>query len=130
MRRVLTVLVVLACVMSFVLPAYCACNCTGKGAAPQRPCNDPADGTALEKLGRGIANSISFPFEIPLQMSKVNVSDGPLAGLTWGLLKGLGMAGVRACVGVYEIVTFPFPMPECYAPILKDPEYMFEDQNW
>jgi len=84
----------------------------------------------LKKLGRGLCNIGTFPFEIFLQASRVNTSDGPMAGATWGLLKGIGMAGTRLAVGVYETVTFPVPMPKDYQPILKDPEFMFEDSNW
>jgi hypothetical protein len=35
---------------------------------------------------------------------------------------GLGMTLVRPVVGVYELITAPFPAPEGYRPILK-PEY-------
>jgi len=85
---------------------------------------------ALKKLGRGICNCVTFPFEIFEQMKRINISDGPMAGCTWGLLKGVGMTGVRAAVGVYEVATFPIPLPRHYDPILKDPEFFFEEQNW
>jgi len=85
---------------------------------------------ALKKLGRGLANCVTFPFEIVEQIKNTNNSDGPVAGWTWGLLKGIGMTGVRAVVGVYEVVTFPIPLPKHYAPILKDPEFFAEDMNW
>ena len=85
---------------------------------------------ALKKLGRGLANCITFPIEIFDQMKKTNLSDGPVAGCTWGLLKGIGMTGVRAVVGVYEVITFPVPLPRNYEPILKDPEFFAEDMNW
>ena len=85
---------------------------------------------ALKKLGRGLANCITFPFEIFEQIKKTNLSDGPIAGWTWGLLKGVGMTGVRAVVGVYEVATFPVPLPKNYEPILKDPEFFAEDMNW
>jgi putative exosortase-associated protein (TIGR04073 family) len=70
----------------------------------------------------------TFPLELPSQISKTNVTDGPMAAFTWGLLKGVGMTGFRALVGVYETVTFPMPIPERYEPILTDPEFFFEDQ--
>ncbi len=85
---------------------------------------------ALKKLGRGLCNCITFPFEIFEQIKRTNLSDGPMAGWTWGLLKGIGMTGVRAVVGVYEVATFPLPLPKHYEPILKDPEFFFEDTNW
>jgi len=85
---------------------------------------------ALKKLGRGICNCVTFPLEIFEQIKRTNASDGPMAGWTWGLLKGIGMTGVRAVVGVYEVVTFPLPLPKHYEPILKDPEFFAEDMNW
>lgn len=88
-------------------------------------CQDP-----MKKLGRGLCNVVTFPFEVPEQISKTNNSDGPMAGCTYGLLKGIGMMGVRAIVGVYEVATFPIPLPEAYKPILTDPEFFFEDQSW
>ena len=85
---------------------------------------------AVKKLGRGLCNIGTFPFEILLQSSRVNNSDGPLAAATWGLLKGLSMSVVRLGVGVYETVTFPIAGPNNYGPILTDPEFIFEDSNW
>jgi hypothetical protein len=40
------------------------------------------------------------------------------------------MMCVRAVVGVYEIATFPIPLPKGYGPILKDPEFFFEEMIW
>lgn len=85
---------------------------------------------ALKKLGRGLCNCVTFPFEIFEQIKRTNLSDGPMAACTWGVLKGVGMTGVRAVVGVYEVATFPIPLPKEYKPILKDPEFFFEEQNW
>ena len=85
---------------------------------------------ALRKLGRGVCNAVTCPFEIPLQMSRTNQSDGPFAGVTYGFIKGVGMMTLRALVGVYETVTFPIPLPRHYKPILSDPEFFFEDMNW
>ena len=86
--------------------------------------------TAVKKLGRGACNVITAPFEIFEQTKRVNNSDGPMAGFTYGLLKGIAMTGVRAVVGVYEIATFPIPFPIHYKPILKDPEFFFEEMDW
>lgn len=85
---------------------------------------------ALRKLGRGVCNVVTSPYEIVYQTSQVNNSDGAFAAFTVGILKGFSMILVRAAVGVYEVVTFPFPVPKEYKPILKDPEFFFEDQNW
>ena len=109
-RSVLILLFALVLIAALASPAYC---------------DDP-----VKKLGRGLCNIGTFIFELPLQVSRVNQVDGPMAGATWGVLKGIGMSGVRLLMGAYETITFPFPMPKDYQPILKDPEFMFEEQNW
>jgi putative exosortase-associated protein (TIGR04073 family) len=71
---------------------------------------------------------VTFPLEIPNQISKTNITDGPMAAFTWGIIKGVGMTAFRALVGVYETVSFPVPCPAGYEPILTDPEFFLEDQ--
>ncbi|MFH0763628.1 MAG: exosortase system-associated protein, TIGR04073 family [Candidatus Omnitrophota bacterium] len=97
-------------VVSLAMPAYCD--------------------DALKKLGRGICNVVSCPLELVMQPSRVNNSDGPMAAFTYGIIKGVAMTGLRAIVGVYEVATFPIPIPKNYGPVLNDPEFFFEDQNW
>lgn len=109
-RSVLVLLSVFLLIMVSASPAYCD--------------------DAVKKLGRGLCNIGTFIFELPLQISRVNATDGPMAGCTWGVLKGLGMSIYRLGVGAYETVTFPIPAPKDYKPILTDPEFMFEEQNW
>lgn len=94
-------------------------------------CSTPAYcDDALKKLGRGLSNVVMCPFEILLQIARVNNSDGPMAAASYGVLKGVGMTGLRALVGVYEVATFPIPLPKYYKPILTDPEFFFEEMNW
>ena len=109
-KKIFVIGLIFLIVISLAMPAYC---------------DDP-----LKKLGRGICNVITCPFELFLQSSRVNNSDGAMAALTYGILKGVAMTGLRAVVGVYEVVTFPIPVPKNYGPILKDPEFFFEEQNW
>ena len=131
MRKIFIGIVVVLCIAVCAGTAYCGCSSCAKPstcASASGECGQ--GGTMITKLGRGVCNCITFPFELFLQMSRTNRCDGPMAGVTVGLLKGVGMAGIRAAVGVYEVATFPLPCPECYRPILTDPEYMFEDQTW
>jgi len=109
-KRVFVIGVIILLALSFAMPAYCD--------------------DALKKLGRGICNVATSPYELIYQTMKSNNSDGAFAAVTVGVLKGVGMIAVRALVGVYEIVSFPFPIPKDYQPVLKDPEFFFEDQNW
>ena len=78
--------------------------------------------TPGEKAGRGLA-AITTPFlEIPGNILETSREDGPLAGWTMGLAKGLGMSIVRPVVGFYELLSAPFEAPADYEPILS-PEY-------
>ncbi|MFA5500671.1 MAG: exosortase system-associated protein, TIGR04073 family [Candidatus Omnitrophota bacterium] len=88
------------------------------------------DDTPTTKLGRGLANILTFPLEVPEQVSRVNNSDGPFAASTVGVLKGLGWAVGRVCVGVYETATFMLPFPKGYKAIMRDPEYFLESSNF
>ncbi len=82
---------------------------------------DPA-----KKLGRGLANILTGWVELPKNIYDVSVEENPLAGLTIGLAKGIGMTIVRTGAGIYEVVTFPFPIPEDYGPVLE-PEFVFSE---
>lgn len=79
---------------------------------------------AFTKLGRGVANALTGWVELPKNIYNVSVEENALAGVTLGLAKGAGMTIVRTGAGIYEIATFPFPLPQDYKPILE-PEYVF-----
>ena len=81
--------------------------------------NDP-----FTKLGRGVANTLTGWVELPKNIHQTSVEDNVLSGITLGLAKGVGMTIVRTGAGIYEIATFPFPLPQDYRPILE-PEYVF-----
>ena len=106
-RTILIALMVFLLTAAFTSPAYC---------------NDPG-----KKLGRGICNVFTFPLELYTQFTEVNNDFGVFAAGTWGIIKGFGMSAVRLLVGVYEVATFPFPIPEDYMPILTDPEFYGEN---
>lgn len=79
-----------------------------------------------KKLMRGLANIITGWVELPKNIYETSVEDNVFAGITIGLAKGIGMTIVRTGAGVYETITFPFPIPEDYAPVLE-PEYVFSE---
>jgi len=91
------------------------------GFATQCYAQDPA-----KKLGRGLANIVTGWVELPKNIYDTSVEENVLAGLTMGLAKGVGMTIVRTGAGVYETVTFPFPIPEDYQPVLE-PEFVFSE---
>ncbi|MFP4382274.1 MAG: exosortase system-associated protein, TIGR04073 family [Candidatus Sumerlaeia bacterium] len=75
------------------------------------------------KLGRGLVNVFTGWLEIPSQIGKTIRKTDPVTGTVIGLLKGSAWTVARMCTGVYEVVTFPFPLPENYEPIIE-PEYI------
>ncbi len=81
--------------------------------------NDP-----FTKLGRGLANTLTGWVEIPKNIYATSTEENVFSGVTLGLAKGAGMTIVRTGAGIYEIATFPFPLPENYKAILE-PEYVF-----
>lgn len=91
------------------------------GMATQAYAQDPA-----KKLGRGLANILTGWVELPKNIYETSVEENVLSGLTMGLAKGVGMTIVRTGAGVYETVTFPFPIPEDYKPVLE-PEFVFSE---
>lgn len=67
------------------------------------------EGTAARKLQRGFLNIALFPMEISTGIAREG-KEGKVEP-TWffGGLKGIERGVYRAVVGIYEIVTFPFP---------------------
>ncbi len=81
---------------------------------------------AAEKAVRGLANTgLGLVVELPKTVYYDTLEDGPLYGLTVGILEGLSWGIARTLVGVYEVVTFPFPVPDGYRPIYK-PDYPYQ----
>jgi len=85
----------------------------------------PAAG-ATTKLVRGGVNLATGWVELPKRITETTNANGAFAGWTGGLLRGLGYGFVRTVAGAYELVTFPFPAPPRYAPVIQ-PEFVFND---
>ena len=81
----------------------------------------------IKKLGRGVANIITGWVEIPKNVYETSQDENILMGLTIGLAKGLGMSVIRTGAGIYDAVTFPFPIPQDYEPLLE-PEYVLGEE--
>lgn len=113
-QKVIATAVLILCVAAIALPAVAQ------------------EGSVVEKigkkLGRGIVNVATGWIELPKNIYDTSVeTNNPLMGITYGTLKGIGMTVVRTGAGVYDAVTFLFPMPKDYDPILK-PEFVFEEK--
>jgi putative exosortase-associated protein (TIGR04073 family) len=77
------------------------------------------------KLGRGVGNILTGWIEMPKNIYDTSVENNVLAGITLGLVKGVGKTVMRTVVGAYETVTFPIPVPEDYA-VIVEPEFVIE----
>jgi len=71
------------------------------------------------KLGRGVANSTEFIRlgEMNRSMEQEALFGGPDVGITTGLVKGIHHTLARTGVGIYEVVTCPFPP---YGPVFTN----------
>lgn len=83
-----------------------------------------AENNPMTKLGRGVLNIFDAVVEIPGTMIRDTEADGIASGVTKGTVMGVINTVVRALVGVYEVATFPVPIPEGYGPILDDPKFL------
>ena len=86
--------------------------------------------TMWDKLKRGVINTVSGCVEIPGCIYDVCNREGGLAGSTWGVVKGVGMAPVRTMVGIFDVISFPIPSND-YQPVLNPvtPYDYFSDQD-
>lgn len=82
---------------------------------------------AFRKFRRGFCNILTFYLEVGNQLGKANKEGGMGKAMSLGLVSGLVMSGARALTGVYEVLTFPVPLPPGYEPILKDPEFFWTE---
>ena len=85
-------------------------------------------GKAFTKLTRGAVNIFTGWVEIPKRIQETSQESGAAAGWTWGFLRGLGHGFIRTAAGGYELITFPFPAPPGYTPVIE-PEYVFSVEH-
>lgn len=77
----------------------------------------------FHKLGRGIVNVLTGWVEIPKNIAHEWRETEPFTGTIIGLIKGIGWTFARTFAGVYEIISFPFPVPRDYQPLMR-PEFV------
>ncbi len=77
----------------------------------------------FHKLGRGIVNVLTGWVEIPKNIAREWRRTDPFTGTILGLIKGVGWAIARTFAGFYEVISFPFPVPRNYEPIMY-PEFV------
>ena len=71
------------------------------------------------KLGRGIANLFLAPAEVFVTVTTINTQEGNAAAASYGVVRGVGRAAARHTAGLFEILTFTFPVWRAsYYPVL------------
>lgn len=83
-----------------------------------------ADGPIV-KFSRGLVNIVTSPGELLIQPAIIHETENLPIAITAGLIRGIGMTVARIGVGVYDIVTFPIPLPRDYEPVFR-PETTLE----
>lgn len=79
------------------------------------------------KFVRGVANFGFGWVEFPKQIHRVGRERGWLAGAFRGSVEGLGMFLARTIAGMYEIFSFPVPLPPHYQPLVR-PEFVWQPE--
>jgi putative exosortase-associated protein (TIGR04073 family) len=88
-----------------------------------------AEGTWQRKFQRGVLNAALSPLEITNELAlekKREIKSGS-GSFGWVIALGRGswFAVLRAFSGVYDVVTFPLPLPSSYGPVYE-PEFSLE----
>ena len=75
--------------------------------------------SAQNKLGRGMSNMMEIVRggEFRRTMEQTALWDGPDASYTTGFIRGINRSAARTGIGLYEVVTAPFPP---YGPVCTD----------
>jgi putative exosortase-associated protein (TIGR04073 family) len=109
MKNDMKTLTVIALVLGFAARSF--------GDIQDPPMNDYGP---TRKFGRGLANLLFAPTEIPVQIQKINKEEGNSAAFSYGVARGIRRSAARHVAGLMEILTWPFPsfLRGSYYPIL------------
>jgi putative exosortase-associated protein (TIGR04073 family) len=80
-------------------------------------------GTSFEKFTRGLTNIVTAPFEFfrqPFVLHREHEFNG-VAAFFGGIFSGVYATVARELAGLYEFVTFPFPIPAEYRSVIDPP---------
>lgn len=81
------------------------------------------------KGARGVDNTLfGLVAEWPKTMYYQSQRHGLPYGVTVGFVQGFAVGAARTGVGIYELATFPIPVPTDYQPILS-PQFSLEPQE-
>ncbi len=80
----------------------------------------PDASKAASKFSRGASNVATCWGEYITQLPKsIESSPDYLTGFVYNIFRGTAFTVRRAAVGLYDMVTFPFPVPAKYAPVIE-----------
>jgi putative exosortase-associated protein (TIGR04073 family) len=81
-----------------------------------------------KKLGRGLLNATEFARggEIRRSIEQTAFWENTDSAYTTGFIRGLNRSFARTGIGIYEIITFPFPS---YDPMLTSTNRIYPDPN-
>ena len=113
MKRIVLGVLVIFSLLAMPLGAYAEGIKTGLSLEGSR-----------DKLVRGVLNLADAVVEVPGTMMRKSNDEGVLKGVTLGMVEGVLNTVKRALAGVWEVATFPLPLPENYEAILSDPEFL------
>jgi putative exosortase-associated protein (TIGR04073 family) len=80
------------------------------------------------KLARGVTNFCLGWTELPKRIYLVTRDEGWLTGMLRGPVDGLGWFTARTIAGMYEVFTFPLPLPPHYQPLVT-PDYVWQQDQ-
>lgn len=80
-----------------------------------------AEDNPASKLGRGVTNVVFSPGEYIVQTAKLMENHDPVTAYFGGIFQGTWRMAERIGGGIYEIVTFPIPVPKKYRPLMDPP---------
>jgi putative exosortase-associated protein (TIGR04073 family) len=91
--------------------------------AGQAQATESAAGTPFHKLGRGVSGVVTSWVEVPKHVYQNCVdaehAGGKVVAPFTGSALGLWLALQRITLGIYELVTFPIPIPAGYRSIYE-----------
>ena len=81
-----------------------------------------------KKLGRGLLNATEFARggEIRRSIEQTAMWENTDSAYTTGFIRGINRSFARTGIGIYEIITFPFPS---YDPMLTSTNRIYPDPN-
>ena len=92
---------------------------------PVRAADLAREGTPARKLQRGFLNVALSPLEISHELAKEKKVESFVPSWVAGFGRGSLFAVGRALAGVYEILTFPIPLPSNYGSLVS-PEFAWQ----